>query len=229
MAGNDEHPDYSALQAKSWEDMHTGPYAPPGAQYQKAAGARSKAEAQRMLMAKIDQGRTMDRARLMLQFHKPGAMTFPKHRKVVRGQINPNSGQAMYHYLTDVKGMKDAQARGVLANFLAESAWKPGGLNPDDLGKPAWGMAQWRGPRRKLLEKHVPDWQGNWQGQLDFMYEHDAPYDRRVLARYNAKDFKTPEDAAAWFTQNWERPKEQDRKNPVKGKLRGATIKEFPF
>jgi len=219
MAGNDEHPDYSALQAKSWEDMHTGPYAPPGAQYQKAAGTRSKAEAQRMLMAKIDRGRTMDLSRLRSRFLEPGSQRMGSIR------ANPNSGQAMYHYLTDVRGMKDAQARGVLANFLHESAWKPGGLNPDDRGKPSWGMAQWRGPRRALLEKHVPDWQTNWQGQLDFMFEHDQPYDRRVLSRYMEKDFASPEKASAYFTERWERPQH----GKEKGRQRAKSIKQFPF
>ena len=181
-----------------------------------------KYEAQKKLMDRIDQRRTMDRARLRLQFQQPGSKSFRGGKGAVG---NPNSAQAMYHYLTDIKGMKDAQARGVLANFLHESGWQPGGLNPDDRGKPSWGMAQWRGPRRALLEKHVPDWPTNWQGQLDFMFEHDQPYDRRVLAQYMKKDFRTPEKASAYFTERWERPQYGEEK----GRQRAESIRQFPF
>ena len=219
MAREDQSPDYSALQAQSWEDMYTGPYAAPGSEHLKVAGMRSKAEAQKRLMDRIEQRRMMDKARLNLQFQQPGS------RRMGSVRANPNSGQAMYHYLTDIKGMRDSQARAVLANFLHESAWKPGGLNPDDRGKPSWGMAQWRGPRRALLEKHVPDWQTNWQGQLDFMFEHDQPYDRKVLSRFMERDFKTPEEASAYFTERWERPQHGRQK----GLERAKAIKQFPF
>ena len=194
----------------------------PGYERTDWVDARKRDEAQKKLMDKIEQRRMFDRARLRLQFQQPGSQYFTGGEGA-RG--NPNSAQAMYHYLTDTKGMKDAQARGVLANFLHESGWQPGGLNPDDRGKPSWGMAQWRGPRRKLLEKHVPDWQTNWQGQLDFMFEKDQPYDRRVLAQYMKKDFRTPEKASAYFTERWERP----QYGKEKGRQRAKSIKQFPF
>ena len=225
MAREDQSPDYSALQAQSWEDMYTGPYAAPGSEHLKAAGMRSKAEAQKRLMDRIEQRRTMDKARLNLQFQQPGSRYFPGGPKGRGSVSNPNSAQAIYHYLTDVRGMRDSQARGVLANFIHESSLLPGGLNPDDRGKPAWGLAQWRGSRRELLEKHVPDWQTNWQGQLDFMFEHDAPYDRRVLSRYMDKDFGSPEEAAAYFTERWERP----QYGKEKGKQRARAIARLPF
>jgi|TARA_B110000483_G_scaffold237079_1_gene311252 hypothetical protein len=44
------------------------------------------------------------------------------------------------------------QSAGIVGNFAAESNIEPDILNPNDLGKPAFGLAQWRGDRRAGLK-----------------------------------------------------------------------------
>lgn len=96
-------------------------------------------------------------------------------------------------------GLDDIKARGILANILSESTFRPFAYNPNDLGQEAGGLFQWRGPRFEQLKRNVPDWEKNWQGQIDYALKEDKG------PEYKRSSFSTAEDAAEWWVNNWER------------------------
>ena len=96
-------------------------------------------------------------------------------------------------------GLDDIKARGILANILSESTFNPAAYTPDDLGQEAGGLFQWRGPRFEGLKQNVPNWENNWQGQIDYALKEDKG------PEYKRSSFSTAEDAAEWWVNNWER------------------------
>lgn len=110
-----------------------------------------------------------------------------------------------YDYLIG-KGLNPIAVSGIIGNLTHESGLNPESLNPNDKGKPAYGLAQWRGERLEDLK--------NWatknnrsldlSGQLDYLLKEAG--DRGDLkALENAK---TPEEAALLFGKRFERPQE---------------------
>ena len=61
-----------------------------------------------------------------------------------------SNGEKIFNYLKK-QGLTDEQAAGVIGNLTAESNLDPNALNPNDVGKPAFGLAQWRGSRYEDL------------------------------------------------------------------------------
>jgi hypothetical protein len=60
-----------------------------------------------------------------------------------------NAEKVYNFYLAN--GFTPNQSAGICGNFAAESNIEPDVLNPNDLGKPAFGLAQWRADRRRGL------------------------------------------------------------------------------
>lgn len=122
-----------------------------------------------------------------------------------------DTGEKIFNYLTTTGQFSPEQAAGIMGNFFAESSLNPGSANPDDLGLPSYGLAQWRGPRRTALFQFAaqrgttPDDLGT---QLDFLiWEMNAyPYLGLSLLRKQ----QTPANAAITFMNHFERPSGSD-------------------
>lgn len=87
-----------------------------------------------------------------------GGTQLPPYETGQEGPINLNTsslgegwstnGEKAYRYFID-NGFTPAQAAGLVGNLQAESGkdLNPAAFNPDDKGKPAYGIAQWRDTR----------------------------------------------------------------------------------
>ena len=109
------------------------------------------------------------------------------------------SGQQLYQYLRS-KNISHNHALGITANVLGESGFK---IDADEAGDGSKGIGlfQYTFPSRKeAFLQAVPDYKTNWKGQVDFAIgEGTSP-------QYFATNFKSAEEAAEWWMNNWERP-----------------------
>ena len=110
------------------------------------------------------------------------------------GTVSP---QEVYSYLKS-KGMSDNQALGITANIKGESGFRIG-ISED--GGPGVGLFQYSDNDRKpRFLKAVPNYKKNWKGQIDYAINEDRS------PEYLKKKFSSPEEAAYWWMDNWERP-----------------------
>ena len=109
------------------------------------------------------------------------------------------SGQQLYQYLRS-KNISHNHALGITANVLGESGFR---IDADEAGDGSKGIGlfQYTFPSRKeAFLQAVPDYKTNWKGQVDFAIgEGTSP-------QYFATNFKSAEEAAEWWMNNWERP-----------------------
>jgi Phage tail lysozyme len=109
------------------------------------------------------------------------------------------------------RGVPAHVAQGVALNFRDESAFNTGiqELNPHN-GRGGYGLAQWTGPRRVALENFAasqnrpaddPDL------QLDYFMSENAGPEAQAWQKVMAAT--TPQEAAATFVNEWERPAAQ--------------------
>ena len=98
-------------------------------------------------------------------------------------------------------GLDDLKARGVLANMLAESTFRPEAYAKDTNGLFSGGLVQWNGPRLSAMISSVgSNWRTNWQGQVDYIFKEKGS----KIQQYKNERFNTAEDAALWWAQYWE-------------------------
>lgn len=83
----------------------------------------------------------------------PSGSTITYNGSELTGSTN---GEQCYNFYL-ANGFTPNQSAGICGNFAAESNLKPDVLNPNDLGKPAFGLAQWRGDRRAGLKDFSSD------------------------------------------------------------------------
>jgi hypothetical protein len=109
-------------------------------------------------------------------------------------------GTQVRDYLAS-KGLSKQHVIGMLANIEHESQFKPQTLVTDSNGLPSGGLFQHNGPRlQSLVNKLGKTWNQNWKGQIDYaLSEPDGQ-------RYTGIKFKDPNQAAKWWTLNFERP-----------------------
>ncbi|WP_133718453.1 phage tail tip lysozyme [Methylocaldum gracile] len=106
-------------------------------------------------------------------------------------------------YLTS-RGFAPHQAAGILGNLAQES-----GLNPRAVGDggAAYGLAQWRGPRRAALMDFATKSNRDpnaMDTQLDFLVDElQGPEQRALNSLVSAR---TPQEAAIAFSRDYERP-----------------------
>lgn len=97
-------------------------------------------------------------------------------------------------------GFTAEQAAGIVGNLIKESNVNPGITNPNDRGKAATGIAQWRGERRDALMRFG---NGNTlEGQVAFLV-HELRTQEKTAMRL-LQNAKSPKDAAIAFA-NFER------------------------
>ena len=114
------------------------------------------------------------------------------------GTVSP---QEVYSYLKS-KGMSDNQALGITANIKGESGFRIG-ISED--GGPGVGLFQYSDDDRKpRFLKAVPNYRKNWKGQIDYAINEDRS------PEYLKKQFSSPEEAAYWWMDKWERPAKEN-------------------
>lgn len=108
--------------------------------------------------------------------------------------LNAQSG---YSYLKQL-GISDIHALGILANIKGESGFRIDSQQPDG---PGVGLFQYSSTGRKqAFLKNVPDWKTNWKAQINYAISEDRG------PEYIKTQFSSPEEAADWWMNNWERP-----------------------
>ena len=118
-----------------------------------------------------------------------GAVPYPTPREV-------------YDYLREL-GVSDIHAKGILANIQGESGFKTDEDSGDN-GMSA-GLFQMYNDRKRKMELSVPDWRTNWKGQVKHALRDDT------APQYLQMQFNSPEEAADWFLDNYERPAMEHR------------------
>ena len=117
------------------------------------------------------------------------------------------NAEKVYRFLVS-NGFTPEQACGVVGNFAAESGSKinPEAYNPDDKGKPSFGIAQWRDDRFANLKSYAASTNQDYktlEAQLGFfLYELQTSEKR---AGIKLKSSRTAAEAAANFDQYYER------------------------
>lgn len=108
------------------------------------------------------------------------------------------SGNQVIKFFTQ-KGLTPEQASGVAGNLYKES-----GINPNAVGDngTSYGIAQWHAERLSALKSN-PNW-NTLEGQLEFLWNELNTTQRSALN--NLKQTTTPQDAAAFFARDFERP-----------------------
>lgn len=107
------------------------------------------------------------------------------------------SPQAGYSYLRQL-GVSNTHALGILANIKGESGFRIDSKQPDG---PGIGLFQYSSAGRKqAFLQNVPDWKTNWKGQIKYAIGEG------VGPTYLKTQFSSPEEAAEWWMNEWERP-----------------------
>lgn len=109
----------------------------------------------------------------------------------------------VYTYLTVNKGMEKNTALGLMANIDRESGFDPNIMSGDDGGY--GGLFQWKGARQTpAVVKAVKA--GDWQAQIDYALTEPENLSLVKPGAFQKMSFQTPQAAADWFMNNWERP-----------------------
>lgn len=135
----------------------------------------------------------------------------------VRGEaVNPTPRQA-YDYMRAL-GVSDLHAKGILANIQGESGFQTGIMGDNGM---SGGLFQMYNDRYRNMEAAVPDWRTNWRGQIQHALQDDT------APEYLQMDFNSPEEAADWFLENYERPAMEHR--PERRELNRSFIPQLGF
>jgi murein DD-endopeptidase MepM/ murein hydrolase activator NlpD len=140
-----------------------------------------------------------------VQQQKPPSTSQPQQPLVGTSPSSSSGGtvspQEVYSYLKS-KGMGDNQALGITANIKGESGFRIG-ISED--GGPGVGLFQYSDDDRKpRFLKAVPNYRKNWKGQIDYAINEDRS------PEYLKKQFSSPEEAAYWWMDKWERPAKEN-------------------
>ena len=128
----------------------------------------------------------------------------PTSAKGFRGEV--------YNYLTQSKGLSKNKALGLMANIDRESSFQIAPSGGD--GGNSFGMFQWNNTygRSDIMKKNVSDWQTNWKGQIDHALSgNQLPEYNKVTTDFKNTTFDSPQQAADYWMQHWERPAHQER------------------
>ena len=118
---------------------------------------------------------------------------------------NRVSSQEVYNYLVEKHGLSHNKAMGILSNIAGESDFI---INAVGDNGSSYGLFQYNiaGNRRENMIEYVgEDWETDWKGQVDFIFEEDNKDSR--MKQYLEKEYNSIEDAAHSFQFNFERPK----------------------
>ena len=135
----------------------------------------------------------------------------------VRGEAPNPTPQQAYNYMRAL-GVSDIHAKGILANIEGESRFQTSVMGDNGM---SGGLFQMYDDRYRKMERSVPDWKTNWRGQIQFALQDDT------APEYLQMDFNSPEEAADWFLENFERPAMEHR--PGRRELNRSFIPQLGF
>lgn len=115
--------------------------------------------------------------------------------------VKGDSQQRVYNALK-AKGYNDIQIAGIMGNFQSESNFRAGILNPNDKGKPSYGLAQWRDDRMRALFRHAGTQNPTIEQQIDFM-DYELKNTHKAAMR-GLESASTPAEAAYAFGSKFE-------------------------
>jgi len=124
-------------------------------------------------------------------------------KEKIKGDDNKRKA---FTYLTETKGLAPHIAAGILGNFMQESGHSldTEAYNPDDMGSPSAGLAQWRGERLSKLRSKMGEKSSTLEGQLDFMMWEFDNTEKRAYKKL--QEASTTKEAALAFSKYYERP-----------------------
>lgn len=123
----------------------------------------------------------------------------------------------VYDYMREL-GVSDTHAKGILANIEGESRFQPDVMGDNGM---SGGLFQMYNDRYRKMELSVPDWRTNWKGQVRHALQDDS------APQYLQMQFNSPEEAADWFLENYERPAMEHR--PGRRRLNRSFIPNLGF
>ena len=151
------------------------------------------------------------------QVRRGGAMlTGQLPRRSSMGGSNPTPRHA-YDYMRSL-GVSDIHAKGILANIAGESNFQTDVMGDNGM---SGGLFQMYNDRYRKMERAVPDWRTNWRGQIEHALKDDT------APQYLQMRFNSPEEAADWFLENYERPAMEHR--PGRRELNRTFIPNLGF
>ena len=130
-----------------------------------------------------------------------------------KGQTVPSntkgsvSRQDVFTYLTKEKGLPKNNALGLMANIDRESGFRPSIASGDD-GGPG-GLFQWKGVRQTGTVQGLVK-KGDWKGQIDYALTEPQNLSMVEPGKFQSLTFQTPQAAADWWMNKWERPADRD-------------------
>ena len=151
------------------------------------------------------------------QVRRGGAMlTGQRPQRSSMGGSNPTPRHA-YDYMRSL-GVSDIHAKGILANIAGESNFQTDVMGDNGM---SGGLFQMYNDRYRKMERAVPDWRTNWRGQIEHALKDDT------APQYLQMRFNSPEEAADWFLENYERPAMEHR--PGRRELNRTFIPNLGF
>ena len=109
----------------------------------------------------------------------------------------PATAKDIQAYLAS-KGLDGNQVAGIMANIKHESNFNPAAIG--DSGT-SGGLFQHHAERFSgMVQAAGPNWKTNWKGQIDYALAEQPGQ------QYRSIKFRTPEQAARWWTIYFERP-----------------------
>ncbi len=127
----------------------------------------------------------------------------PVEGAAVTGSTN---SEKVFNFFT-ANGYTPEQTCGFIGNFSIESNLNPGALNPNDKGKPAFGLAQWRGDRLEGLEyyaKEIGRTKEDLEAQLQWTIHELKNKERGAGAKI--RNARTVTEATTIICRFYERP-----------------------
>ena len=136
----------------------------------------------------------------------PSSAIIPTNPSGSRDLLGASNAEKAFNFFL-ANGFTPEQAAAFVGNFAAESRIEPDTLNPNDVGKPAFGLAQWRGARYTGLVNFCAtnglDYK-SLQGQLQYsLYELNTTEQSAKGAILSANNL---EDAVRAVEKRYERP-----------------------
>ena len=135
-----------------------------------------------------------------------GNQTTQSDTEIDENLVGNNNSEKIFNYFVNA-GYSPAQSAGIVGNFYAESALNPKAYNPNDVGMPAEGLAQWRAGRLTDLKEFARQKGSDHRAlntQLAFTLHELQGKERSANNRLlNAK---TAKEAAYTVSRYYERP-----------------------
>jgi hypothetical protein len=128
-------------------------------------------------------------------YETPAPYSGSEGQETSGGRVSP---QAVYSYLKS-KGMSHNHAMGITANIKGESDFEIG-VGEKGNSRSGVGLFQYSNVRKPAFLRAVPDYKTNWKGQIDYAIGEG------VSPQYFRRQFSSPEEAAYWWMDKWERP-----------------------